>query len=80
MRIITSDWDIIYEAISIKLEGNRLYAYPLFTNMLDKPVCLKVVPSKQDGEKLMEDMRRDYIIGKPMFYMSEIMKQKETLV
>lgn len=79
MRIIdgNGEWDFVYESISLKVEANRLYAYPLFTNILPKPVCLKVLVSKEAGYDLIKDIRKNFLKGKRVYYINSSMEEVE---
>lgn len=59
MRIVdeSGKWDLLYEQVSLRLDKNKLYAYPLFSNVCDKPIFLKAFPDEKTGMECLMSIR-----------------------
>lgn len=79
MRIIdeSGNWDLIYEQVSLKLDKNRLYAYPLYTNLLTKPIFLKSFVNEEEGKRMLMDIRHARRANVAFYYVSERIENKE---
>lgn len=79
MRIIdeSGKLDILYEQVSLKLEKNRLYAYPLSTSIIQKPLYLRAFINENDGIETMMALRFSYLRGSKIFHLSEARAEKE---
>ena len=79
MRIIdeSGKWDISYDQVSLKLEKNRLYAYPLATSAVQKPIYLRTFINENDGIETLMAMRYSYLHGSKIFHLSVSRAEKE---
>ena len=79
MRIIDDSgrWDLAYDQVAIKLDKNRLYAYPLFTNLCDKPIFLKAFVDEKSGKECMMDMRYAFLSGVEIYNISKTQMKEE---
>lgn len=79
MRIIdeSGKWDLLYEQVALKLDKTRLYAYPLFTNIVSKPIFLQAFASEEDGMRKMMEIRYAYRCGAGAIYLSPLVAQRE---
>lgn len=79
MRIVddSGKWDLVYEQISLRLDKNRLYAYPLFTNLCDKPIFLKAFVDDKSGKECLMNIRYAWRCGAAIFNVSQSQFEEE---
>lgn len=79
MRLIddTGKWDIPYEAVALRLEKNKLYAYPLNTNLVSKPIFLKMFVDEKTGKEYLWSVRSAFQRGAMFYHFSEKEKDEE---
>lgn len=79
MRIVdeSGKWDLAYEQVALKLEKNRLYAYPLFTNLCDKPIFLKAFVNEDAGKKCLMEIRYAWRSNAGIFNLSKAQFEEE---
>lgn len=79
MRLIddTGKWDIPYEAVALRLEKNKLYAYPLETNLVSKPIFLKMFVDEKTGKECLWAIHSTFQKGVQFFYFNGLERGKE---
>lgn len=79
MRLIddTGKWDIPYEAVALRLEKNKLYAYPLETNLVSKPIFLKMFVDEKTGKEHLWAIHSAVQLGMPFFHFSDKDREEE---
>lgn len=79
MRIIdeSGKWDLLYEQVTLKLDKNRLYAYPLFTNIVSKPIFIQAFVNEEEGMRKMMEIRYAYRCGADAIYLSPLVAERE---
>ena len=79
MRLIddTGKWDIPYEAVALRLEKNKLYAYPLNTNLVSKPIFLKMFVNEKTGKECLWAIHKAHMTGQFFYHFSDSGKNEE---
>ena len=79
MRIIdeSGKWDLAYDQVALRLDKNRLYAYPLFTNLCDKPIFLKAFVDEKTGKECMMNLRYAFLRGVEIYNIGKAQMEEE---